>query len=340
MGTAIDARDHLILATVSEDYAAGSLAVYDPTTGALIEQILTTSGDPRVRRTATDLIQINALGTDTVRLYPLDNLATAPREFGLTTPGGPVANAVDAYTCGDTLWVATYARSTVSRIDLTTGELREPLSLDAYADGDDVGPEPVQLLPYGDDLLLVLQRLDRNNQWSAVGSQLLHIDCASAQIIETWPLGANSVVALDNEAHILFTDDGSRNEAPGVFRLDLSTGVSERLISTDGPDGLVPRNLSGPLPGLLMGSAPDGTADRLWCIDADGTVIGRHSFDGFVTSVSHAPATQRGWAGLHWGWRDPKTSLQGLFELDLLTCEPTADSPRPMVQSPYHMAAP
>jgi hypothetical protein len=88
---------------------------------------------------------------------------------------------------GDVAYITRYDLTSVLKMNLQTGATITTISLATFADADGI-PEMDQMFLYGDRLYVTLQRLDRNNFYSPVGtSYLAVIDITTDTLVDMDP---------------------------------------------------------------------------------------------------------------------------------------------------------
>lgn len=298
--------DGLLVATASDDYAAGGLAVVDRSTRAVAE-VATTHGDAVVSVDGGAIWQINRLGGDSVRRYDPDD----PSRPVWETSTGDRSNPQDARICGGALVVSRYGDAGLLQLDPETGEARGTVDLGAAADADGL-PEAAQLVAVGEDRIAVaLQRWDRTAGWipDAEGRVAL-VDCVAGAVEALWPVGANPVLVDGGVGLVLIDDAGLRVLDPGTGGLGapLVTAVAGLPVvdAAFGPDGR----------GVVVGR--DDTWHATACLDlGTGALVEAEVLSHFVSDVAVAD----GWAWLaaRRGWVEP-SDAGGVFAYDLADC--------------------
>ncbi|MEN0062764.1 MAG: hypothetical protein AAGA48_11480 [Myxococcota bacterium] len=303
-----DAR--LVTVTASDDYSAGGLAVVPDGGGSPVD-VTSLHGDAVVDTVGPVVVAINRLGMDTIRRY--DVLGGAPT-WEVSTERGSNPHAVAA-AAGR--WLVTrYEETEAWVLDPNTGDLLGVVDLAGEADIDGI-PEMSSAVAEGDLVLVGLQRLDRDNNWTAdPQGRVAVIDPVELSVVRMLPVGPNPVL----EAH----PDGGAVAAceDGLWRVQADGRVSGPVR----PDGL--DDTIGALTVANDGSTYVITRPCLFCSEHtvrcleawDGPLVGQtEPISVFLSNIAVLDDTV--WIAARRGWEDPSTA-GGLVPLSRSDCGP------------------
>lgn len=182
-------RDVLVTTT---DFSSGSTSVLDhfkaPTLN--VESI---SSDAVVRQSGQLVYVVNRGSSGNIQiLVPCTGYATLDQ---WSTGGGSNPHDIVVLPPGDVGYITRYDMTSVLKMNLQTGATLATISLATFADADGL-PEMDQMFVYGDRLYVGLQRLDRNNFYSPVGtSYLAVIDLNTDTLVDMNP-GAGGIQGI------------------------------------------------------------------------------------------------------------------------------------------------
>ncbi len=305
-----DAR--LVVATASDDYSAGGLAVVPEGHSALVD-VTSLHGDAVVTTVGPVVVAINRLGMDSVRRY--DELGAAPT-WEVSTERGSNPHAVAA-AAG--FWLVTrYEETEAWVLDPQSGERLGAVDLAAEADLDGI-PEMSSVVAEGDLVLVGLQRLDRDRGWTAdPEGRVAVVDPVERSVVRVLPVGPNPVLAPHPDGGAIAACED------GLWRVNANG-------TTSGP--VRPQGLDGAIGALTV--ADDGSTyaitrpcplcaeHTLTCLEAwDGPVAGQTEPLGvFLSGLVVLDDTV--WVAARRGWEDPSIA-GGLVPVSRSACGPLA----------------
>lgn len=303
-----DAR--LVVASASDDYSAGGLAVV-PETGDPPVDVTSLHGDALVTTVGPVVVAINRLGMDTVRRY---DVLGGPPTWEVSTERGSNPQAVAA-AAGR--WLVTrYEAPEAWVLDPETGNVLGVVDLSAEADDDGI-PEMSSAVAEEDLVLVALQRLDRDRDWTAdPEGRVAVVDPVQRSIVRVVAVGPNPVLAPHPDGGAVVACDD------GLWRVQADGTVS-------GP--VRPSGLDGTIGALTVGA--DGTTyaitrpcprcseHTLHCLTAwDGPTVGKtEPIAVFLSSVATLDDTV--WISARRGWEDPSIA-GGLLPVPRSACGP------------------
>ena len=310
----------VVLTTLADDYSVGALSTVDLDDWAVADGLVPTSGDAVVRVDDGRIYQLDRFNYDTVRVF--EPGSWEPRvEFEV----GDLANPHDVDVCGGKLFVSLHGRDHLAVYD-ERGWLAGTVDLSAFADGDDVGPEPSGLVERDGQLFVALHRKDRSDGWANAGGRVVQVDCAAEEVVDSWAIGANTSVH-DGEGGVFVTGGAWDGDAGGLWWLD---GDVERLVETDvGIDAVV----GGPEQALVIGHDADDVYG-VYCFDGELELV---EATGSYLVAAAATATGQAWISARSHWSDTESEA-GLLVYDIASCTRIGDDWVRTELDPYSLA--
>jgi len=146
---------------VSSDFTSGGLAVQDAGTCDITEEASSVSGDPVVRSRNGMVYVINRLGYDNITVFQPPDFETPVIQF--TTGNG--TNPQDIYVVDEEkAYVTVFEQAELLIVHPGTGESLGTIDLSYAADADGI-PEMTHIVPFGNMILVLCQRLDRTTEY-------------------------------------------------------------------------------------------------------------------------------------------------------------------------------
>ena len=264
------------------------------------------SGDPVVTYLEPHIAQINRLGTDTIRIYDPNTWGAPLLEFSV----GSGANPHAVIACNDELWASLYGRAHIGRyID---GERVGEIDLSAFADDDGI-PEASDMIRIGDDVYVVLQRLNRNDRWTAdPNGRVVHLSCTDKSIVDVWDVGPNPRLSASAETHVWVTPDS------GPFhRFESTTQIVDTVSFDFGTYTPKQTAWSSETNGMTIGYE-EGLGFSLFCLNTElGETTLAYETAHYLTDIRRVGA--KIWVSARRSWLDT-TALGGLMVWDAETC--------------------
>jgi hypothetical protein len=298
----------VLMTTLSNDYAVGSLSIASQETWEVASDVASTHADAVVSWSGGAVWVINRLRMDTVRRYEL-GAWTAP-ELEVSVVEG--SNPHDARVCGERLYVSLYERDHLLVLDPHTGEELGRVDLAGEADADGL-PEASDLVVVGERLYVGLQRMRRDAGWVAdAEGRVVEVDCTSGEIGRVWAVGPNPSLRVAGEQLYVVSAAGLQRIAlEGAAEVELVTGPPSSGAWVDG-------DVSEAGVGMLI--ARRGSEHVLACVDlGTGAVVEAERLSNFLSSV-RLSADGEAWVAARQGWEDPSL-LGGLIVYDAVACE-------------------
>lgn len=175
------------------DYTTGSASVIGQDKTATLN-VASIHSDATARAFGGYIYVVNRAGQDNIQVLDPLNSFNLVIQFSVRNGANPHDIFVrDATTC----YVPRYDTQDVWKMNPTTGVVTDSISFAPFADADGL-PEIDQVFGYGDRLFVSVQRLDRNNYYTPVGtSYLCVIDMNTDTFIDTDPIaGGTQHIAL------------------------------------------------------------------------------------------------------------------------------------------------
>lgn len=333
-----------VVATVSADYAVGGLSLIRMQDWSVLDGLTTLGADPQVRVTGGRLVELNRGTENSARIYALGSFEEPLIEFSV----GDGANPHDAAICGDALWLSKYGEAELGVYDPESGAALATVNLASYADADGL-PEPSSMVVVGDTLYLAMERLDENSaHWTSDYGVIAQIDCATAEITETWQVGPSpTITANPSDPSTLLGRTGTYFDADGAFAWDGALWTLDPGASAITALGVHEADLEVNLGSVAAGS--NGRAlllstDSSWlytasCVDLEtGEITAIATVDTFLSDVAVNDQNQA-WVASRASWAAPD-AVGGVLVYDLETCtELSADTgPISLAIEPYSLA--
>jgi hypothetical protein len=298
----------VIVATASDDFETGALSAVSLQTREVFGPITAVSGDPVVQVIDGQVVQINRLGVDTVRLYDPTTWGAPLSEFSV----GQGANPHAAARCLDEWWVSLYEKPYLGRFQ--EGQQIGTLDLSEWADSDGL-PEASDLVLIGTRVYVGLQRLDRNNSWIPTShGTVVWIDCDTGEVDGSVEVGPNPALAAGPNqtlwvasptVGLQVVDDGALTTPS----FDFGDYRPEKLALND--QGL----------GMVIAHAQDRTGYALFCLDTHSHIATLAlETERYLTDV--AVVNNEAWVSARRGWLD-ETAVGGLMIWTLDNCAET-----------------
>ena len=296
----------VVQATVSMDYAVGSLATIDKESHGIGDQISSISGDPVLDFDGTYLWQLNRYRYDTLRKYDPANLSVPIAEVSLRFGTEESSNPQAAVRCDEKLFVSQHDKSELLVLDIDTLDKIGTVPLDAFIDADGSPEAATMVNKDSDSLYLGLQRLDRNQNWSSVGSVIVEVDCSSQEIVSEYDFGAD-IRLYDDENSILMSTSARNEQNGGIFTMT-EDGAFTPYVEMDEHEILDVTSIGEYL--YFITITEDFGQQEVYCASKeDGILYSLRSFSEFLTFIQSDGDSL--WIGAHWGWNDPENAMYG-----------------------------
>jgi DNA-binding beta-propeller fold protein YncE len=278
--------DHFILVSTS-DFSTGSTSSLDPSDKTPSLNLESIHSDAVVRFGPGGLVYVvNRAGADNIQILdPCDNFNTVD-QFSTGNGSGPHDIVFTSQTVA---YVTRYDMTTLLKMNLQTGATLATINLAAFADADGI-PEMDQMFFAGGTLCVLLQRLDRNNFYSPVGtSYLVKIDPVTDTVIPI--LGGSQPVALlrtnpYSEVNLgVFQGAGIAYFSAvaffgltdgAVLRVDLNDPTSQAIVITESAAGgdILDVEIISDTKGFAIVATPSFTTELIAFNPTTGTKIG------------------------------------------------------------------
>jgi len=313
------AQTTAVVTTVSSDFSVGSFAALTLDDRVISDNLFVTSGDPAVSVSGGGVFQLNRYTHDTLRMYRPGNWVMPEWEQEV----GDRANPHDAQVCGGRVFVSLYGEDHLGVYSLSDGALTDTVDLSAYADGDDVGPEPSSLLVHEGKLYAGLQRLMRHEGWTDAGGWVVEVDCDALEVTRDWAVGANvTLFPWPDRGAVLVSARAYEQDEAGIYTIDPADGSVNLQFATPKThiSGLAIHGDQA----IAIGLAEDQTQHEILCVDlTSGTSSLIERTARYLTDIA---ANDRGeaWLAASPSWVDPSAAT-GLSIYDIASCQLTTE---------------
>ena len=177
-------QDELVWLT--SDFTTGGFALQQAGECETEELWVDVAGDAVVRSQNGYIFILNRFGFDNVTVLS----ATDPQEVLAQFSTGNGSNPQDILIIeGQKAYVTVLQRSEMLVVDFLAGEITDQIDLSVFADDADGIPEATHLIPLGDQVLVMCQRLDQTTElWDPAGPGCLAvIDAVNDAVVDANP---------------------------------------------------------------------------------------------------------------------------------------------------------
>lgn len=203
----IPGRDGAIVVT-STDFSTGAVGWINPRTRRVHPDLGLAHSDTRLRHNKTHNFLINRYGFDSIVIFARDAALTRQGSFSVTEPGRPSSNPHDLIIdAKGHMHLSFLGRDHLKVYDISdpaNAKLTRSIDLSAFSDADGL-PEAGYLIQCEDTYFVLIQRLDRDNQWL--------------------PVDHSYLVPVHAPSGALYDFDGTQDRRPDGIRI-LGTGMS------------------------------------------------------------------------------------------------------------------
>lgn len=175
------------------DFSTGSTSSVDRVAKTSVNDVEPIHSDAIARYWGQYVYIVNRAGGDNIQILdPTSNFDTVDQ---FSTGNGSNPHDIHVNSLGTHAYITRYNMTSVLKMDLSTGATLATISLAAFADADGL-PEMDRMFAQNNTLYVLLQRLDRNNFYSPVGtSYVVAIDMTTDTVIDMDP-GTSGVQAV------------------------------------------------------------------------------------------------------------------------------------------------
>jgi len=325
-----DGPDHATAVGTTTDFAVGSLATVALDGHTVSDDLVPTTGDPRVFVEDGRVLQVNGLGFDTVSVFQPGDWSVPVTQFSV----GAGTNPQDVALVDGELFVTLYERAEIAVFDLATTHHSGTVDLAAFADADGL-PEAASIVELGGALYVALQQLDRDNGWVPAGGRVIQVDPTSLAVTGSWEVGPNPTLhEHPAEPEMLVVRTGTYATLNGgLLVLDPATGQPDSVILESATLGYaIADYVESPSGnGLFIAEHTDFTYS-VKCIDAGGEIAHGETTTDWLAGLAvndrgEAWIAQRSFAG-----------TGGLVVWDVDTCTRLTATPIDTSLPPYRIA--
>lgn len=302
---------HAVVTTAAADYSVGALAIVDLDDLEVHDDVAALTGDPVVSVDGGWVFQLNRYNYDTLRAYRPGEYAAPEADLQLPDRSNPY----DAAVCDGLVFTALYDEDHLLVHDpdgwLQVGEV----DLSAFADGDDVGPEPASVMAWDGALYVAMQRRRRHEDWALDEGAIARVDCGTLAVTDAWQMGANLRLTADADGAPLVYGEPHEDEAGGMWRVD-----GARVYVSSGPvvDGVAVVGDRA----VVSAHDPETWAATIGCVDlGTGAWTPVEETDSYVVAVAAGP-DEAVWVAKRTGWIDPDRAPAELARWDPVSCAP------------------
>jgi hypothetical protein len=318
-----------VIATLADDYSVGALATVDLATLQVLDTLAPTSGDAVVRVAGDEVVVLNRLNTDTLRLYTAGEWAAPTLELALPD----LSNPQNAQWCGGKLWVSLHNSASMPAYD-RTGLRVDQADLSVWS-GSDGAAEALGLHAYGGFLYAALEQFAQDDRWSSEGGAVVRIDCETAQVTEVLSAEPSPAISSGPTQGSLLVRTGLYGDLDGsVHLLDLKTGETELLLTEEsvGAD-ITAVEIYGD--SLVYLTATDDWVYSVICRDLSTgeETIGLSTYS-FLSDLK-IDDRGRAWVAARAGWGGEEDAVPGLHILDVARCDSILSEPIRTTLKPY-----
>jgi hypothetical protein len=306
-----------VVGTVALDYSVGSLASAS-LDGIVNDDISTISGDSALFFEAGYLWQLNRYQYDTIRKYDPTSLVAPLAEVSVAPEEGS-SNPHDVAVCSDKLFVSLYEQPYMLVLDINSLVEVGRIDISDYADSDQ-RTEASSLVVHQEKLFLGLEGLDRNANFSAVGSTILEINCATETISDSWKNGSNiKIFSSLTENELLITTEAWEDQAGGIYSFDTQNGNWEPIVTLEEDNVSTLATIENQI--VYISAAPDYSSYKVNCFNqTDGTIFTSDPFIEYLTQIA-VNSSGEAWVSAHWGWVDINNANPGVYRFDVQRCQ-------------------
>ena len=272
VGFAVEEIQKAVIATAASDWSSGAISIVDVDTFQATNNLLPSESDITVCAYGKYFYQIGRYGLDWVKKVDISDLDNPIWESSTMDDNDTVSssnphalvfvNATKAYLLRygtNTAWIVNPSASSCGEFKIGT------LDLSAYDDGDG-SPEMTNGIVVGDKVFILLQRLDRNNNWKPLDAYVAVFNATTDQEIDTGK-GENGLkgikLPVKNPGSIQYVDGKIYVQAVGKWYGEYTGGIVSidpttyevKLILDDGNDTYHPY---GRISGMIIVNATKG----------------------------------------------------------------------------------
>ena len=310
-------QSYAAIASVSMDYAIGTLSAVHLDDYTLEESISTISGDPLVFFDAGYLWQLNRYQYDTLRKYDPADLSAPLAEISVRPAESSSGNPQDLHLCGDKLFVSLYDHNAVLVVDPETLTIVNEVDLShLIGNEDDDGLLDLSNMVVVDDALYVAsQGLNRQAGWRSEGSLIAEINCISEELVSSQALGSNVRIFDSEDRNLIFSSEDWDSNPAGLYTLSLGESPIPMVLAETEVgiehfvahhDHIVYSTLSADYSKYQIFC---GTPDELTLLDTT---------EAFVTDI--VQHNEEAWVATHWGWNSPEDQTPSITRYHIPTC--------------------
>lgn len=203
----------------STDASTGALGWINPRTKRVYPDLALAHSDTRLKHSSRHHFLINRYGFDSIMVFARDAALTQLGSFSVTEPGSPSSNPHDLIIDAQgQMHVSFLGRDHLKVYDITDPsqvKLTRSIDLSAFADADGL-PESSSIIQCEDTYFVLVQRLNRDQQWQ--------------------PVDHSYLVPVHASSGALYDFDGSDDDRPDAIQI-LGAGMSSWRPDPRVPDG-------------------------------------------------------------------------------------------------------
>ena len=192
-------------------------------------------------------------------------------------------------------------------MDIDTLEKIGTVSLESFEDADGSPEASTMVRKDSDSLYVGLQRLDRNQNWSSVGSVIVEVDCTSQEIVTQYDFGSD-----DSDSTLMkiqyWISSSKNNEQMGGISTMTEDGNIIPYVEMEEHEILDVTSI-GEYVYFITISEDFGQQDVYCASKEEGVLYPLKSFQEYLTFIQSDGDSL--WIGAHWGWNDPENAMYG-----------------------------
>ncbi|MCB9763665.1 MAG: hypothetical protein H6739_28105 [Alphaproteobacteria bacterium] len=328
--TSAEGETTAVVATVSDDYAVGTLATVSLEGWAVQDEIVDLTGDTAVIADGGYVFRLDRFAYDSVSVYTPGDWSAPIAQFALAD----LANPHTVVMCDGAAFITQYGADHIAVHDPETGALRGTVDLSSFDDGDGTPEASTMVMADNGKLYVGMQRLDRAASWAEAGGRVAEVDCASRAVTRSWEVeGQANVYAYSPDGAQLVVDSGE-----GLHLLDTTTGTLSAPLLDEVAEGISVVGFTSHGDRAVVAFSDASYSYGIGCVD-----LGTWSFteaervDNYLISLS-GDARGEAWISARTHWSNPAAE-NGLIVYDVATCTSlTTSGPIATLLAPFSVA--
>ncbi|MBM74122.1 MAG: hypothetical protein CMK59_01870 [Proteobacteria bacterium] len=310
-------NSYAAVASVSMDYAVGTLSAVQLDDLSVQESISTVSGDPLVFFEDNHVWQLNRFQYDTLRKYNPKDLSAPLNEISLRPQGISSVNPQDFEFCAEKLFISLYDYNALLVVDPETLSIINEIDLSSlnHSDDADLLLELADMIVVENTLFVGAQRLNRQSGWNSVGSLIAKVDCEDEELLSMQNVGSNIRIFDVEDSEIVFSSEPWEDFSAGIYTLSFGF-EPDPIVTAEGIFGI--ENFVSHDEHIFFSSlSTDYSEYNIYCGSSSNPTL-LTTTQAFVTEI--AQNENEAWVGTHWGWNNPEAQIPNITRYDISTC--------------------